>query len=241
MKKSALPSEGHFSVLFYPFLEVSQLSRDEAFNFLDRLAQGIAEMFGVSCETVIHDFSVSSHPILSIYNGHISDREVGSTLDLTGLEQQVDFEGDVINLLATTPRGQQVKSSTFSLKGPDYHLALGVNYDFTPLAYANRALLDLMRTDVDFRSAVYQNRDTKISDLFQQCADRIGKPIREMNKADRLRIVELLSQQDAFSYRRAVPYVAAQLGVSRYTIYKYLDEVTVVSKEKEAQNGSGED
>ena len=30
---------------------------------------------------------------------------------------------------------------------------------------------------------------------------------------------------DAFSYRRAVPYVAAHLGVSRYTIYKYLDEV----------------
>ena len=209
------------------------MSRDEAFDLLDRLARGIAEMFGVSCETVIHDFLNPSHPILAVYNGHISDRTIGSTLDLTGLEQKVDFEGDVVNLLATTPRGQQVKSSTFSLKGEGYHLALGINYDFTPLAYANRALLDLMRTDLDFRSAVYQNRDTRISDLFQQCADRIGKPIREMNKTDRLKIVELLSQQGAFSYRRAVPYVASQLGVSRYTIYKYLDEVTATSQEEE--------
>jgi len=209
------------------------LTRDEAFSFLDRLARGIAEMFGVSCETVIHDFSIPSHPVIAIYNGHISERSLGSTMDLTGLEQKVDFEGDVVNLLATTPRGQQVKSTTFSLRGEDYHLALGINYDFTPLAYANRALLDLMRTDVDFRSAVYQNRDTRISELFEQCADRIGKPVRDMNKADRLRIVELLSQQDAFSYRRAVPYVAAQLGVSRYTIYKYLDEVNATMEDKE--------
>lgn len=205
------------------------MTKDEAFNFLDRLAKGMAEMFGVSCEAVINDFSIPSHPVLAIYNGHISDREVGSTIDLTGLEQQVEFDGDVINLLATTPRGQKVKSSTFSLKGDDYHLALGINYDFTPLAYANRALLDLMQTEVDFRSAVYQNKDTRISDLFQQCADHIGKPIREMNKSDRLRIVEMLSKQDAFSYRRAVPYVATQLGVSRYTIYKYLDEVTAAN------------
>lgn len=209
------------------------MTRDEAFSFLDRLARGISEMFGVSCETVIHDFSVPSHPVIAIYNGHISERSLGSTMDLTGLEQKVDFEGDVVNLLATTPRGQQVKSTTFSLQGEDYHLALGINYDFTPLVYANRALLDLMRTEVDFRSAVYQNRDTRISELFEQCADRIGKPVREMNKADRLRIVELLAQQDAFSYRRAVPYVASQLGVSRYTIYKYLDEVNAAAEDKE--------
>lgn len=210
------------------------MTRDEAFAFLDRLARGIAETFGVSCETVIHDFSVPTHPVLAIYHGHVSDRVEGSTVDLTGLEQKIDLEGDVVNLLATTPRGQQVKSSTFSLRGEGYHLALGINYDFTPLAYANRALLDLMRTDVDFRSAVYQSRDMRISELFQQSADRIGKPVRDMNKADRLRIVELLSQQDAFSYRRAVPYVAAQLGVSRYTIYKYLDEVQAAEQEKEA-------
>ena len=40
-----------------------------------------------------------------------------------------------------------------------------------------------------------------------------------------LRVIEYLSSMDAFSYRRAVPYVASHLGVSRYTVYKYLDEV----------------
>lgn len=207
------------------------MTREEAFAFLDRLARGISDMFGVSCETVINDLRDPDHPVLAIYNGHISNRDIGDTTDLTGISQQINLEGDVVNLLATTPRGQQVKSSTFSLQGEGYHLALGINYDFTSLTYANRVLLDLMRTDVDFHSAVYQSRDTGIGDLFQQCADRIGKPLRELNKSDRLRLVELLWQGDAFSYRRAVPYVASQLGVSRYTVYKYLDEIKSKSTE----------
>ena len=209
------------------------MTRDEAFEFLDRTAQGIAAMFGSSCETLVHDMGVPTHPILSIYNGHVSGRTVGSTQDVTGVEQDLHLDSDVVNLLTVTPSGQQTKSSTFTIKGEDYHLGFGINYDFTPLAYANRVLLDLMHTEVDFHSAVYNARDTGISELFDAALLRVGKPAREMNKADRLRVIEYLKNMDAFSYRRAVPYVAAHLGVSRYTIYKYLDEVNAKQQEKE--------
>ena len=83
-----------------------------------------------------------------------------------------------------------------------------------------------MHTEVDFQSALYKPKDTGIGELFDAAILRVGKPIREMNKADRIRVIEHLKEMDAFSYRRAVPYVATHLGVSRYTIYKYLDEVT---------------
>ena len=36
----------------------------------------------------------------------------------------------------------------------------------------------------------------------------------------------LLRERSAFSYRKSVPYVAGRLGVSRYTVYKYLDELS---------------
>ena len=209
------------------------MTREEAFEFLDRTARGIAETFGSSCETLVQDMGLDSHPVLSIYNGHVSGRTVGSTQDVTGVEQDLHLDSDVVNLLAVTPSGQQTKSSTFTIKGEDYHLGFGINYDFTPLAYANRVLLDLMHTEVDFHSAVYNARDTGISELFDAALLRVGKPAREMNKADRLRVIEYLKNMDAFSYRRAVPYVAAHLGVSRYTIYKYLDEVNAKQQEKE--------
>lgn len=212
------------------------MNREEAFATLDRIAKGIAEMFGSNCETIIHDLADPHHPILAIYNGHVSGRSVGSTLDVTGLEENLYLEEDVVNLLAVTPTGQQTKSATFSIKGDDYHLGFGINYDFTPLTYANRVLLDLMHTEVDFHSAIYKTRDTGINDLLDEAILRVGKPAREMNKTDRLRVIEYLKEVDAFSYRRAVPFVASQLGVSRYTIYKYLDEIKEINQNKEASS-----
>ena len=58
------------------------MNKEEAFEFLDRAARGIAEMFGSTCETLVHDMGSLSHPILSIYNGHISGRTVGSTMEM---------------------------------------------------------------------------------------------------------------------------------------------------------------
>ncbi|MGM9578872.1 MAG: transcriptional regulator [Evtepia sp.] len=209
------------------------MTREEAFSMLDRMAKGIAEMFGSNCETVINDLADPLHPVLAIYNGHVSGRTVGSTQDVTGVEQDLYLDTDVVNLLAVTPSGQQTKSSTFSIKGEDYHFGFGINYDFTPLAYANRVLLDLIHTEVDFHSALYKPRDTGIGELFDAAMLRVGKPVREMTKADRLRVIEHLKEMDAFSYRRAVPYVASHLGVSRYTIYKYLDEVSAKPSDEE--------
>ena len=83
---------------------------------------------------------------------------------------------------------------------------------------------DLYRTCAT-ASAIYKPKDGGIGEIFDAAVLRIGKPVRDMNKADRIRVIEHLKEMDAFSYRRAVPYVATHLGVSRYTIYKYLDEV----------------
>lgn len=217
------------------------MTREEAFAMLDRMAKGIAEMFGSNCETVINDLADPLHPVLAIYNGHVSGRSVGSTRDVTGVEQDLYLDTDVVNLLAVTPSGQQTKSSTFSIKGEDYHYGFGINYDFTPLAYANRVLLDLMHTEVDFHSALYKPRDTGIGELFDAAVLRIGKPTRDMNKADRIRVIEHLKEMDAFSYRRAVPYVATHLGVSRYTVYKYLDEVNAKPESGQVDLDSKED
>ena len=111
--------------------------------------------------------------------------------------------------------------------GEDYNLTLGINFDYTPLAAANRVLVDLMRAQSDLQSALWQDQDSRqLADLFDRCLTSIGKPVSEMNKEDRLQMITLLEQRNAFSYRKSVPFVARNLGVSRYTVYKYLSEVT---------------
>jgi len=213
------------------------MTRDEAFDFLDRTARGIAEMFGSSCETLVHDMAIPSHPILSIYNGHVSGREVGSTMDIMGIGLELDesaANSDFVNLAATTPDGRQTKSSTIHLSGDGYSLALGINFDYTGLVFANHILNDLMSSHSDLQSALWQEGDSRqLDDLFNRCLTAIGKPVDALNKKDRVRLISMLEQHNAFSYRKSVPFVARQLGVSRYTVYKYLGEITGASQEAE--------
>ena len=204
------------------------MNREEALEFLDRTARGIAEMFGSSCETLVHDMEDPKHPILAIYNGHVSGRSVGSTLDILGTAKELDATAlvtDFVNLAATTPSGRQIKSSTFHLIGDGYNLALGINFDYTSLAYANRTLVDLMNAEADLQSAMWQGGDGRLADIFDECLAAVGKPVSALNKQDRMKVIALLDQKNAFSFRKSVPFVSRRLQVSRYTVYKYLGEL----------------
>ena len=215
------------------------MNREEAFEFLDRTAKGIAETFGSSCETLVHDMSIPSHPILSIYNGHVSGRTVGSTMDILGNDTQLSEDGlktDFVNLYATTPSCQQIKSSTFHMIGEDYNLALGINFDYSSLVYANRILVDLMSADADLKSAMWHSGDNRLGEVFDECLAAVGKPVSALNKVDRMKIIALLDQKEAFSFRKSVPFVSQRLGVSRYTVYKYLSELA----EEKAARGEAE-
>lgn len=186
-------------------------------------------MFGSSCETLVQDMSDPSHPILAIYNGQVSGREVGSTADILGSTRLIDetaMTTDFVNLYATTPAGAQIKSSTFHLMGEGYNLALGIDFDYSSLVFANRILVDLMSADADLQSALWENTDNGLQQIFDECLAAVGKPVSALNKNDRIRVVALLEQKNAFSFRKSVPFVAKHLQVSRYTIYKYLDQIT---------------
>lgn len=211
------------------------MTREQAFEFLDRTARGLAEMFGSSCETLVNDMGVPTHPVLSIYNGHISGRRVGDTTVITGTDLALDDEAvvsDQVNMAATTPDGRKTKSSTFHLITEDYNLALGINFDYTSLAAADRILNDLISVQSDLQSALWQDQDSRqLSDLFERCRAATGKTVESMSKDDRLKMIALLEKHNAFSFRKSVPFVAKHLGVSRYTIYKYLGEVSDQSSE----------
>lgn len=201
------------------------MEREEMFHLLNRLAKGIAEMFGSACETLVHDMETPSHPILVIYNNHVSGRTVGSTMDILGRTRDLEAGEDMINLLATTPTGKQVKTTTFWIRGENYAFGLGINFDFSALTYANRILVDLMSSNADLRSVLIPEGEGPLEDIFAECAAAIGKPIGAFHKEDRLKLMAMLDKKNAFSFRKSVPFVAKKLDVSRYTIYKYLDEL----------------
>jgi hypothetical protein len=65
--------------------------------------------------------------------------------------------------------------------------------------------------------------DRALDELIAMAEGQVGRPISEMSRADKQRVVRFLDQRGAFTLRKAVETVADALGVSRFTVYNYLD------------------
>jgi uncharacterized protein YqgV (UPF0045/DUF77 family) len=62
--------------------------------------------------------------------------------------------------------------------------------------------------------------------LISEVERELGAKLAEMSREDKQRAVKLLNDRGAFSLRRSVEDVADALGVSRITVYNYLNAVT---------------
>ncbi|MDQ6613284.1 MAG: helix-turn-helix domain-containing protein [Actinomycetota bacterium] len=62
--------------------------------------------------------------------------------------------------------------------------------------------------------------------LVAEVERELGGKLADLNREDKQRAVKLLNDRGAFSLRRSVEDVADALGVSRITVYNYLNAVT---------------
>jgi DNA binding protein with HTH domain len=59
--------------------------------------------------------------------------------------------------------------------------------------------------------------------LLDEVARELGGPLAGLGRADKQRAVRLLEERGAFQYRRSAEAVAEALGVTRFTVYNYLN------------------
>lgn len=194
---------------------------------LTSMAEGIAKTFGKNCETLIQDLSRSDHPILAIFNGHVTGREVGSVEDVFGsTSKHIEpalLQQDLINMMVL--RGnRKIKSTTMIVRGEGYCLGLGINVDLTVMSAYAEYLADQLEIDNYLDSTINSAKEVRLEEIFRSCQQELGIPPEKMHKEDRLTLVKLLRERHAFDYQKAVPYISEKLGVSRYTIYNYLKE-----------------
>jgi predicted transcriptional regulator YheO len=71
----------------------------------------------------------------------------------------------------------------------------------------------------------FTHLESALDELLTLAESEIGRPINEMGRADRQRLVRFLDVRGAFGLRKAVERVADALGVSRFTVYNYLGSV----------------
>lgn len=64
-----------------------------------------------------------------------------------------------------------------------------------------------------------------LDSLLANLAVELGSPLGELDRAEKQRAVRLLEERGAFAYRKSAEAVAEALGVTRFTVYNYLNRI----------------
>jgi predicted transcriptional regulator YheO len=201
-------------------------------NFCLRLAKGIASQFGPNCEVVVHDLLSNDpeHSIVAIENGEVSGRHVGdgpSQVVLEALKNKTEIPKDRLSYLTKTENGKILKSSTLYLRDDDGR-AIGIfsiNYDITLMLSMEDSLRAFTATDVSTPpEPIARNVNDLLEELIEQSVKLVGKPAALMNKEDKVKAIRFLNDNGAFLITKSGPRACAYFGISKYTLYSYLDE-----------------
>lgn len=202
------------------------------YDFLTRLAKGIAQQFGNNCEVVIHDFSSKNldAPIVVIENGHVTSRKLGdgpSRIVFDALHGDRTNLSDHLNYLTRTTDGKILKSSTIYIRD-EQGTAIGIfaiNYDITSLLMVEDALKSLTVAEQSEREPdkITQSVNDLLEELIDQSVRKIGKPAALMNKDDKIKAVQFLNDSGAFLITKSGDKVSKYFGISKYTLYSYID------------------
>ena len=67
------------------------------------------------------------------------------------------------------------------------------------------------------------NVNELLEQLIQKSVELVGKPVKLMNKDDKIKAIQFLSQNGAFLVMKSGDKVAKYFGISKYTLYSYID------------------
>lgn len=201
-------------------------------DFLVRLSKGIAMQFGTNCEVVLHDMRNDyEETIVHIENGHITRRKVGdggSEIVLKTLKYSNDTQEDHLNYLTKTPDGKILKSSSVYIRDDQNKIIgiLSINFNITELMMGEAALRALLshgdeeKTDLE---VIPSNVHELLERLIEESCALIGKPVSIMNKDDKTRAIQYLDSKGAFLIKKSGDRISEHFGISKYTLYNYLD------------------
>ena len=202
-------------------------------EFCKQLAKGVARQFGSNCEVVVHDLCAENpeHSVVVIENGHVTGRRLGdgpSHVVWEALKADPDSLEDRLSYLTRTEDGKILKSSTMYVRN-DEGKPIGlfaINYDITMMKMVEDTIQEFTRTDANAKEpeTITHNVNDLLEELIKQSAQLVGKPVALMTKDDKIKAIRFLNESGAFTIMKAGQRVCNFFGISKYTLYSYIDE-----------------
>ena len=220
------------------------MNRDDlTLESLVMIAHGIAIQFGNDCEVCIHDLQANDleHTICYIINGHVSGRKIGdgaSKIVLETLEalKKGDNVSDHLGYRTHTSDGRILKSSTIFLKDESgkYRFILGINHDMTNFINAQSALSNVVEnietTGEDIYGQIPLSVNDLLDNLIEQSVKLVGKTPALMTKDEKVKAIKFLQDAGAFLITRSGDKISQFFGISKFTLYSYIDQAKAVDE-----------
>lgn len=202
---------------------------------LKAIANGIAKQFGSNCEVAIHDLSGDlENSIIYIVNGHVTGRKAGSGTSKVVLETMHKESSDIkdhLCYLTQTSDGRTLKSSTIFIRDGEgkVRFILSINYDITDLMSVGLSLKNWITVEPEQDAAqpepIVGNINDLLENLIRQSVELVGKPVARMSKEDKIKAISFLNDSGAFLVTKSGDKVSEYFGISKFTLYNYMNEV----------------
>lgn len=207
---------------------------DRTIAILMKIVPSLGMLLGDKCEVVLHDLRAPESSIIAIVNGQITGRKVGDPSTNLGLPVFENPYGDYdkYNYRAQTRTGKILKCSSLYFKDETGRVcaALCLNYDISELLTAENILKDFVATEAAVDETFATDIGEVISKILEDTIIAANKPVTQMDKDERLKLIQALDEKGIFSVKRSIDRVASILGVSRATVYGYVNEIQATSK-----------
>ncbi len=230
----------------------TQLERQQLMKALHPVVQMLGTIVGDHIEVVLHDLTRPEHSIVAIAHGHVSNRRVGQSI-LSGPKDDQAFtaakksltkggeaEHSIVDGYPTLTRsGQRLKSSTVIFRDADGepYAALCLNADLSIVEAAHAWLGRLLHSDRAPQKVLDEppEMDALMNEIISDAVRRLRKPVSMMNKQEKVQAVQAMMQRGLFIVKGGVERAAAALGVTRFTIYNYLEALRAQSRDDAVQ------
>jgi predicted transcriptional regulator YheO len=202
------------------------------------VANMLTQTFGKNCEIVIHDLTQPESSVVYVANGTVTSRKEGQSFD--HLIRQVllnkKFKDDCTsNYVFEAENGKKVKSSSALIRNPEGEVVgmLCINYDLTVSCLIQERLNDFLPpSPAEAASTEDSVPNQDVLTIIDELIDNIIKntDVGNLKRRDNIEIIRFMDEKGVFLVKGAIDKVATSMGLSKVTIYSYLDEVREKNK-----------
>lgn len=209
------------------------------------VAELIARTFP-DAEVVLHDMSAPQHSVVYVANGEVTGRKIGQTFH--HLIEKAVFAGNpedgVVDNYLFKKDGRLIRSSSLLIRNEKKELigALCINIDTTRandlMNWAASLLHGKPKVAGEGQKVIAEHSESetvalpaKEDSVRQFVNNMIDSMVNELiaegrnRRDDRLELIRFMDERGVFLVKGSMEYVAGKLGLSKVTLYGYLDEI----------------